>query len=155
MINIRESTFEEVAPYWREKLWDNRYDFKPVSCMKFLGGYDGDIPNKYTPRFFVAEINGEVAGVISSHATAETHYRVRGLYVNEEFRSRGVSVELVKKLIDVAKEGTYELLWVAPRQSSVNTYFKLGFKQFSGFTNEGFLYGPNCYMALDLRSLEH
>lgn len=144
-MTIRKSTFEEVTPYWRNFLWDARYNFQSVSCMLYLGGYDASIPEKYRAEFFVADVNGMTAGVISAHATSAEHFRLRGLYVLPDFQGKGVARALVKATIDEARRQHYKMLWTAPRQSAWAAYEKMGFQRTSEFTDEGFLYGPNCY----------
>lgn len=148
MIEIRKSTFDEIAPYWRNFLWDARYDFQPVSCMLYLKGYDASIVEKYRPEFFVAAINGITAGVVSAHATSAEHFRLRGLCVLPNFQENGVGRALVQATIDEARRQHYKMLWAAPRKSAWEYYEKLGFQRASEFTNEGFLYGPNCYAVL-------
>ena len=150
MIRIRHTDFSEVQPVWSTKLWDSRYQFKPTSAMLFLGGYDEAIATKYAPVFLVAEIDGKMAGVGSCHATSEIHYRARGLYVSDEFRGLNVGTSLVETMIDEARLSQRNFIWAAPRVHNLGLFEKIGFKPFSSPTNEGFLYGPNCYMGLNL-----
>lgn len=148
---IRPSDFSEVKPIWEKHLWDSRYQFEPTSAMLFLGGYDGAIATKFKPCFFAAEINGKLAGVINGHATSLTDYRLRGLFIFEEFRGKHVGAELIETVIAEAKIFGSHFFWAAPRASNMALFEKLGFRAFSEPTNEGFLYGPNCYMGLKLK----
>ena len=150
MIKVRRTDFTEVQPVWGTRLWDSRYKFEPTSALLFLGGYDAAIATKYTPCFLVAEVNGKMAGVGSCHATSEAHYRVRGLYIFEEFRGMNVGTGLLEAMIEEARLSSRDFLWAAPRVHNVGLFRKLGFKTYSPPTNEGFLYGPNCYMGLNL-----
>lgn len=150
MIKVRRADFSEVEPVWSTHLWDSRYKFKPISAMLFLGGYDAAIATNYTPVFLVAEVDGKMAGVSSCHATSEVHSRVRGLYVFDEFRGLNVGIALIEAMIEEALKARRNFIWVAPRVPVVGLYEKMGFKTFSPPTNEGFLYGPNVYMGLEL-----
>jgi GNAT superfamily N-acetyltransferase len=144
------SNFNSVAVIWRKYLWDKRYDFKPTSSMLYLGGYDDQIPHKYQPSFFIALFENQIAGVISGHKTTEDHFRMRGICVLPEFRKKGISQILMKAIINEAKKNGCKLLWSTPRQGALRQYEKIGFIVRSDFTHEGFLFGPNCYVSMDL-----
>lgn len=147
-LTYREATYTEVFPLWK-KLW-NKHEFGSTSSMLFLGGYDPDIPKKYTP-YFVAATEGErLIGVLSAHRTSEEHSRMRGLYVDPEYRQQGVALKLIELCIDHARRDGAVLIWAAPRPTSLDIFINLGFTQNTGFVSEGFAYGPNCYVSLKL-----
>lgn len=145
-IEIRPCTYLEVTPLWK-KLWDERYDFKPTSSMLYLSGYDGNIPQKYAPVFLGAYQNSHLLGVVSGHLTNPQHFRGRGLYIEDSARGLGVGSRLILSLLQEAKDHGASLLWATPRKVSLPLFLKLGFTQDSDFTDEGFLFGPNCYVS--------
>jgi GNAT superfamily N-acetyltransferase len=151
MIEIRRTDYSEVQPVWSQYLWDSRYQFQPTSAMLFLGGYDASIAEKYTPCFFAASIDGKLAGVASGHATSEMHYRFRGLYVFDGFRGKNVGRHLIEAVINEGRNSGRNFLWAAPRAQNVGLFERMGFKVYSPAVTEGFTYGPNCYVGINLR----
>lgn len=145
-IEIRHCGYEHVRPLWK-KLWDDRYDFQPTSSMLYLSGYDGHIPQKYSPIFLGAYQNNALVGVFSGHLTSPQHFRGRGLYIEDSARGFGVGSLLITRLSEEAKAQGASLLWATPREASLALFLKLGFTQDSAFTHEGFLFGPNCYVS--------
>ena len=150
MITYREAGFSDVAPIWKTKLWGPDYNFEPTSCMCYPEGYDGNIPHKFKPIFFIAEDQGSVVGVYSGHLTSISHFRARGLFVEPDYRGQGVSRQLLNLLIVEARKQQASLLWTTPREISWPVYAKLGFKQDSEFMHKGFRFGPNCYASIIL-----
>lgn len=150
MITYRHSTFEEVSPVWKEKLWGEAYKFEPTSAMCFRGGYDAEINRKYPPMFLVAEDGGRIVGVLSGHLTSSEHFRARGLFVDPDYRHQSIATTLILMMADEGRRRNARLLWAAPRASSWPIFEGLGFKKESDFTHEGFLFGPNCYVSLAL-----
>jgi GNAT superfamily N-acetyltransferase len=150
LIEIYETDYNTIRPIWSERLWDSRYKFESTSAMLFLGGYDAEIAIKYKPIFFKAVYNGQIAGVISGHKSSTDHYRLRGLYIFPEFRGKRISQKLIQKIIDQARSENCTMVWAAPRIASLPHFLKIGFHQSSEFTEEGFLYGPNCYVMINL-----
>jgi GNAT superfamily N-acetyltransferase len=150
MIKVIPSNFEQVAPAWEKYLWDNRYKFEATSCMLYLGGYDGQIAEKYKPFFWTAFLDGQMAGVVSGHATSAEHFRLRGLCVLPNYRNKGCASTLIGAVVEEARNQSFQLVWTAPRQHSLGIFQNLGFKKTSDFTNEGFMFGPNCYAALKI-----
>ena len=147
MIEVLESDFNTIKPVWAHHLWDSRYKFESASEMLYLGGYDSDISKKFKPTFLKAVCNEQFAGVISGHKSSADHYRMRGLFVFSEFRGLGISQMLINRIIDQARLENCKMIWAAPRASSLPHLLKAGFVQTSDFTDKGFLYGPNCYVA--------
>lgn len=148
ILNYREATYAEVFPLWK-KLWD-KHDFDSTSSMLFMGGYDPDIPKKYTPHFFAATLGERIVGVLSVHPSSEKHSRMRGLFVEPEYRQQGVALKLIELCIDCARRSGAELIWAAPRATSLDIFINLGFTQNTDFVSDGFTYGPNCYVSLKL-----
>lgn len=148
MIYYRKSTYDEILPLWK-KLW-SKHDFESTSCMLYLGGYDPNIPKKYAPCFFAAIENDRPIGVLSAHHSSPEHCRLRGLFVEPEFRNNGVASKLVEMAIGFAQNSHAKLVWATPRRNSLGIFMLLGFNQTGDFITEGFQYGPNCYVSLSL-----
>ena len=151
--------FETVLPIWKEKLWPNRTSpIKPMSSMKYLGGYDMSIYEKYQPTFFVVyNVVGEIVGVNSGHRTSDKLYRSRGIWVDPRYRKKGISGVLFCELYGQAMKENCTALWSIPRQSALPAYEKYGFEKTSEFFDEGMEFGPNCYVykELDYESKPH
>ena len=103
-MEARESTFEEVYPIWNEELWPGRvskiesmsslYWKQPREIIK-----DSSIFDKYTPSFFVIKEDNKIVGVNSGFRTDERIYRSRGLWVREEYRTKGYGKTLLMQAI--------------------------------------------------------
>lgn len=150
-LTILPSSFEEISPVWQEHLWDSKYKFEPVSCMLFMGGHDEGIRNKYSPYFLKAVLNGAVVGVISAHQTSQEHFRLRGLYVFENYRNMSVATALIVEATKIALSSSAHLIWAAPRHTNLKLFENLNFVCNSPPTHDGFLYGPNCYVSKNIR----
>lgn len=147
MINTVD--FDEVLPIWKTYLWPGRTsEIDATSALCYLGGYDL-VNMQSTPTFFAYMIDGTIAGVNSGHMCKDNLYRSRGLYVFDEFRGRGIGVELLKITIVQARLEGASLCWSYPRQSSWRTYNKAGFSLTSDWemseTSDN-----NAYCKLDL-----
>ena len=130
---IKEITFDEILPIWRDYLWPNRTsEITATSAMHYLGGYDL-VNMSYPPTFFAYIIYGEIAGVNSGHMCMGGRYRSRGLYVFDKFRGKGTGTKLLVATIEQARLESATLCWSYPRDSSWKTYAKAGFKLDSDF----------------------
>jgi GNAT superfamily N-acetyltransferase len=142
---VRESDFDTVLPFWRDKLWPGRETpIKPISSMAYLGGYDMDI-YKYKPVFFVAEENQEIVGVISGFQTAPGWFRSRGVWVDPQVTGRGYGRALMNALENSAVAHQCANLWTIPRQSAMPYYERMGFGRTSDWFDQGVEFGPNAY----------
>ncbi len=142
---IKEITFEEILPIWRDKLWIHRDSpIEPASSMLYLGGYDIEIKTRYAPKFF-AVIDKEIIGVNSGHQTNSSFYRSRGIYVDPGYNSLGIGRMLMDAVEKSARQANCNHLWSIPRKSALPFYLKCGFVQTSDFFDEGMEFGPNCY----------
>jgi GNAT superfamily N-acetyltransferase len=126
-MTIKQILFDEILPIWSNYLWPDRVSqITPTSAMSFMGGYD--LQNMVsTPTFFAYVIDGEIAGVNSGHMCKDNYYRSRGLYVFEQFRGKGIGTNLLKAIIEQAKQEGATLCWSYPKDTSWNTYSRAGF----------------------------
>jgi GNAT superfamily N-acetyltransferase len=144
--------FETVLPIWQTEIWPGRVTpIKPMAPMTYLGGYDMDIPNLYQPTFFaIFDDTARVIGTTSGYQTSADHYRCRTMYVNPEFRRRGLALALVQAVEQGAIQAGCDLVWGLPRVSPMVAMFeKCGWMQVSDPITEGMEFGPNVYMMKD------
>jgi len=144
--------FETVLPIWQNEIWPGRVTpIKPIAPMTYLGGYDMDIPNLYKPTFFaIFDEFGRIIGTTSGYQTSADHFRCRTMYVNPEFRRRGLAVALVRAVEDAAIKAGCDLSWGLPRVSPMVAMFeKCGWTQVSEPITEGMEFEPNVYMMKD------
>ena len=152
-MSIREITFDEVLPMWKQ-LWKGRTSpIEPVSSMVYLGGYDLSIKTAYTPMFlgvFDEDNPDELVAVNSGVKTSPELYRSRGLYVLESHRGNGFASWLLEEIIDQARTEGCIAVWSLPRQSAYPAYVKSGFRKTSEWIDDGVEFGPNCYVIRDI-----
>jgi GNAT superfamily N-acetyltransferase len=148
---IEEISFDEILPFWRDKLWPDRISMiEPASSMLYLGGYDVAIKNMYKPRFFAVRDKDCIVGVNSGHQTTSLFYRSRGIYVEPTCTSQGAGRLLIAAVEQAAKEVGCKYLWSIPRLSALPFYEKCGFKRTSELFDQGMEFGPNCYCLKEL-----
>jgi hypothetical protein len=145
---IKEITFDEILPIWRDYLWPNRIsEITSNSAMCFLEGYD--LFNMQTPPTFLAcVIDGEIAGVNSGHMCNGKNYRSRGLYVFDKYRGNELGTILLKATIKQAIIENASMCWSYPKDSSWKSYSRAGYRLASDFEiSEN---GTNAYCIIDL-----
>jgi len=121
--------WKEIHNIWKTYLWPNRSSpIEHVSAMCYLNGYD--MANmQSTPTFFGYIINDFIIGVNSGHACPnQNNYRSRGLWVDPDYRGRGIAQQLLTVTIKQGLTEGYNQIWSYPRQSSWHTYQAVGFK---------------------------
>jgi GNAT superfamily N-acetyltransferase len=151
-IELKEITFEEILPVWREKLWPGRKSaIEPISVIQHDGTYDMTIQQN-TPTFFGCYAGDVLVGVNSGIKTTEVHYRSRGLYVDPAYRGNGIAKTLLKAVdYQATKEGCC-IVWTMPRKDAWKTYHYCGYIQDTDFFNEGVEFGPNCFASKSVSS---
>jgi len=150
-VNIKKSSFSVILTYWKNKLWPNRKSkIEPLSHMTYLGGFDESIYEKYTPSFFIAIENDKIVGVNSGHRTSATSFRSRGIWVDPNYRNRGISQKLFTAIKETAIKENCDKIWSIPRKTALPVYEKFGFNRTSDFFDEGMEFGPNCYVLMKL-----
>lgn len=144
---IQTTNFETVLPIWQNKLWVGRSSkIESHSAMRFLGGYDiGYFDNPAT--FLIALDNNQIVGCLSGHGTDPLWYRSRGLWVDQDFRRKGIAKLLMNKLFELAIEEGYKWIWTIPRITAMPFYSKLGYSRSSLDFDKDVEFGPNCYAA--------
>lgn len=150
-MELRRITFDRILPVWENKLWPNREsEIREMSSMVYKGGTDMSIYEKYTPTFWGVFDGDRVIGVNSGFRTSDDMYRSRGIWVDPEYRRRGVSRMLFRALNAQAIQEHCSYIWSIPRRSALGSYQRAGFQQSSEFFDEGMEFGPNCYVIKPL-----
>lgn len=124
---ITEISFEQIIPFWRSLWpWSNKETLEPHSCMRYGGGYFGldYIPNI---TYFALLVDDKIVGVNSGHTTPDNLYRSRGLWIEKEYRGKGLGVPLLTAGITKAQQLNCDGIWSFPRDTSRKTYEAAGF----------------------------
>ena len=125
-MEVEQCEFKDVLSSW-DKLWPNRTHRK-MSSMLNDTEYDVVIFNMYEPRFYRIRDEDKTIGVMSSHRTTDDRMRVRGLYVDDEYRGKGLAKKLIQAGIDHGIEEKCSIVWTLPTEDGVHVYKSLGFE---------------------------
>lgn len=149
---IVEIDFATIESIWKNQLWPVCKDIRPVSSMTYEKSYYMDVYNleNSKPRYFAFYIQDNIVGVNSGHIVNKNEYRSRGLWVNKDYRGKGIAKLLLQKTIQTAKLENCNFIWSLPRKSSLYAYTSVGFEKTSDWIDEGVEFGPNCYVRLEL-----
>ncbi len=154
-ITIERCTFEEVLPIWRDQLWPERKSaieaYSPLRCD---GGYDTQYAKSEVIFLCAKSANSEASsaamiGVISGFPTAPKEFRVRGAWVDPQYRGQGWGHRLLRQLAQHAEHQGAQIIWTLPRPTNLAFYEKNGFQKKSDWM-PGFEFGPNCVAVCDL-----
>ena len=114
--------------------------------------YDAELlhpEEKYAPpggRLYAAYCGGELAGCIALHRLDGDVCEMKRLYVRSRFREQHIGSQLVRRIIDEAREIGYSsmVLDTLPfLKAAINLYKKLGFREIESYNNspmEGLVY---------------
>lgn len=139
---IKEIDFETILPLW-QLLWPDTDDIRPMSSIKYLGGYDTDIYTKFHPTFLGLYDNKNPIGCISGHKSSHEDYRIRGIYIINSYRNKGLSKLLFNRIILQAKKENATQIWSFPKKESFFSYKKVNFIQTTDWLKTS--YGLNCF----------
>lgn len=143
-----EIDFETIFSIWKNKLWPERLSkIESTSAMNYLGGYN--IKNMdYKPTFYGYLLDNKIVGVNSGHLCADQSYRSRGLFVDSEYRNRGIGKILLLASIDRGRFENANFVWSYPKHTAHNTYVGAGFAITSEWEQSEL--GRNAYCKIDL-----
>lgn len=128
--SLQEISHEAIHPLWTNGLWPSRPTKELyMSAMLYGGGYDSEISKKYRPRFWGIYHQNRLVAVNSGFQTSPHHYRSRGLYVEEEFRRRGLATMLLGTCHDEARRLGCSTLWSFARLTALSAYLHAGFQR--------------------------
>lgn len=146
----KKINFEKILPIWR-KLWPVGKIY-PISSMLYLGGYDVSIQNKFTPSYFALCCDKEIIGVISGHKSNQEQYRLRGLYIESEYRNRFLSKKLFECIDKQARKENCNFIWSLPRKQAIKAYKSAGFVQSTKFfSTQDVSWYENCYVFKNIK----
>ena len=130
---ITEITFSDILSVWQEHLWPDRTsDYETHSAMTWPWTTDSEYDMSifdYPAIYWGFYDNEVLCGVNSGHATNDTEYRSRGLWVDPLLRSQGVGTALLYKTQEHAKSLGYVMCWSLPRVSALSVYVRSGFSE--------------------------
>lgn len=150
---ITEITFSDILSVWQEHLWPRRtsaYETHSAMTWPYTAEtvYDMSIFD-YPAIYWGVFKNDVLCGVNSGHATSDTEYRSRGLWVDPQWRSEGVGTALLNRTVEHAESEGYVMCWSLPRLSALNVYKRSGFVEVGGVvsteTSEQNIY-VRCYL---------
>jgi GNAT superfamily N-acetyltransferase len=125
--------FKTIESIWSTKLWPSRtsaIESHSAMTWPFEGNPDSidmDIFN-FPATFWGVYLDNKLVGVNSGHKTTDEQYRSRGIWVNPEYRKRGVAQMLFLMTAHQAKIEGCEMLWSIPRKTALPAYTKFGFE---------------------------
>ena len=145
--HVKKIDYQDILPIWETKLWAGRDSkIEEMSCMIYQKGYNIQIFDLYKPTFWGIYHENELVAVNSGHRTSETDYRSRGLWVDINYRRRGLTKLLFNALSEQAKKEKVSLVWSCPRKAALAAYEASSFQKTSDWFDEGMEFGPNCYV---------
>lgn len=122
-----------IKNIWEKHLWPNRtsaIETHSAMTWPFEGNpeeYDMKIFD-YPATFLGAYIDKQLVGVNSGHKTTDLQYRSRGIWVDPQYRKRGISQMLFLMTAHQAKVEGCEMIWSIPRKTALPAYTKFGFE---------------------------
>jgi len=142
---IIESDFPSIYKIWAEHLWPGRESkIEHVSAISDDLTIDTNILN-YQAYYLICKIKEDIIGVLSGHPTSDTSYRLRGLYVHEDYRNKGLGTQLLLKQIEHAVKLNMKKVWLLGRLHREPLYTSLGFEVVC--KTDKFEFGPHYQMA--------
>lgn len=132
-MKIERLNFKTVESIWSTKLWPNRtsaIETHSAMTWPFEGNPESIDMNifNYPATFWGAYLDDKLVGVNSGHKTTDEQYRSRGIWVDPEYRKRGVAQMLFLMTAHQAKVEGCEMLWSIPRKTALPAYTKFGFE---------------------------
>lgn len=128
-LNIIKDLFREYSNELNENLCFQRFDEELENPLKKYGGPHGSL--------LLAFWNNEPAGCIALQPLSEDSVcEMKRLYVRPEYRKFGIGEELVKKLLEEAKEkGCRKMVLdtLERLQAAIRLYKKYGFENTSAY----------------------
>lgn len=148
-IQIKKITFNEIFNVWRFKLWPERSSpIKTHSSMTLNGSIDMNVYNNTATYFGIFDKENLIAAN-SGHKSSLDEYRSRGLWVDINYRKKGLGKMLLQATIDQARLENCSLIWSIPRKQALSVYLGVGFRKAGDFfsTETASL---NCYVIMQL-----
>ena len=152
MREVVEIDFKDVYPIWKNDLWPGRKSsITKTSAIKWRRGINMDYLDRKAFFFGIYGKDDLLIAVCSCFPTEMWEFRMRGLWVHPQYRGRGLSRLLVKKIIDCVFIFGGKKLWSLPKADLKPLYIKFGFSKFYGPVNK-FEFGPHYWAMMFLSS---
>ena len=122
-----------------EEYWQS-FGFTP--CFQNFAAEVAGLPGSYTPpggRLALALAEGEAAGCVAMRRLDDQRCEAKRLYVRQEFRGRGIGLELLEWLTGEARASGYrEMLGdtMPVMQRALAMYDRLGFERTESYAAE-------------------
>lgn len=149
-----ESTFEQIQPIWREKLWPERESaIEPASAIAPNGCIDSAWLQAHALFWHVPSAAGEtdetdeITAVISL-LVKDDSARVRGLWVHPALRGQGIARKLIQHALLEARKLGARQAWTMARHSAIGFYSSVGFATYA--ETDAYEYGPHALMRINL-----
>lgn len=138
---IKEISFEEIKPFW-EKLWP---DIDVYNDTEYVSLYECEYVEdiffklkRHSPRsipamFLAYFLDDKIVGVVNGYKTATDFFRIRGLWVEEDFRDQNIATRLMTYIESYALSLNCTTLWTIPRKTALGFYKNYGFIQTTDF----------------------
>ncbi|MCX5920009.1 MAG: GNAT family N-acetyltransferase [Candidatus Melainabacteria bacterium] len=156
IIRLEETGFDLTA---LKQLFQEHSDFNdsigsPLNTPCFKDELE-QLPNKYAPihrgQLYLAKIDGEFVGCAGLYQFSESIAEVKRVYVQTQYRGKGIGRALMEAVIADAKALGYQQLYLDSLERMTNAkalYPKFGFKRIAPFNDDP---EPDVYyMGLDL-----
>lgn len=124
---------------YEEKFRSQVIDFWINICVKEFGfkewkynieNMDNDTYKQNNGNFWIAVEDGKVIGTISLKNIGDNEAFLKGMYVQKEYRRKGISSNLMNILLDFAKKRGYQKIVLETYKKfdrAINFYERLGF----------------------------
>lgn len=155
---IKQITFDEIKPYWK-KLWPHVdiNNLKPVQMLElpFVDSIflklEKQCPGAIPVTFIGYFIGEKIIGVQSGYKTSSEYFRIRGMWVDEEYRNKGIASSIVSAIEDIALSKNCKIVWTVPRKQAIGFWKKLGYEQITDFIMEN---NNNCLSTKHISSFK-
>ena len=132
-MHTKRIDFDTIQTIWEKNLWPNRtsaIETHSAMTWPFEGNPDSIDMNifNYPATFWGVYLDSRLVGVNSGHKTTDEQYRSRGIWVDPEYRKRGVAQMLFLMTAHQAKVEGCEMMWSIPRKTALPAYTKFGFE---------------------------
>ncbi|MBQ9072029.1 MAG: GNAT family N-acetyltransferase [Bacilli bacterium] len=127
------SLFQKLLDYERENYDDN---IKENLCINSFFDKRVNVDNNI---ILVALIDNKIVGYVycivdnDNKITKETEAKIESIYVDLEYRNKGIGTKLINEIISLLKEKNVKYIFIenlVENQNSKYLYEKLGFKIF-------------------------
>ena len=123
---------------------ENNIDLKEYGVSLNLGEFVRDIRKFYSSNecnCMLVEIDDFYRGFISTSKDKDKGQYIIALYVDLEYRNKGIATALIKEVLDTTKENKATLLVGNFNTDAIKIYEKLGFR----YKEESFIKGMSTY----------